>query len=305
MDASIFIPCSDCSYLFLLELPQTLPCLFSSKVSLFEAGEGPAQSRAHFEGCSRLGLVGFEHLQGWRCKPCSGPCPRAAPLSQGKISVNPLGISHVGPCALEKHPPPSLHSTPGALTHPCRVPSCSLLLSCLPLAFPPCLWLYPRHLGVWVTPEEEAARELFTAGEMPLLRARKKVRRARQTVPTASPWQQGLPDTHTGKGGQEHHSPSTPTPNLHSQGSHGLSPQNTFQKNHKWPEECSLLPLGKVHCPEAQGRQSLSQSVVGFVQRNVSRFSVSLHAVKPNSTSLSSRKPRTSNLIRSRSQIRF
>lgn len=182
MDASIFIPCSDCSYLCLLELPQTLPCPFPSKVSLFDAGE---MGRAHFEGCSGLGLMGFEHLQGWRHKQCSGPCPRAAPLSQGKISTDPLGISRVGLCALEKHPRSPRPS-------PCRFPSCSLLL--------PCLWVYPRHLGVWVTPEEEeAARGLITAGEMPLLRARKKVRRARQTVPMASPWQQGLPDMHTGK----------------------------------------------------------------------------------------------------------
>lgn len=41
-------------------------------------------------------------------------------------------------------------------------------------------------------PRRGAARGPFTTGEMPLRRARKKVRRARQTVPTASPWQQGL-----------------------------------------------------------------------------------------------------------------
>lgn len=151
MGASIFIPCEDCSYLCLLELPQTLPCPFPSKVSLFEAGEGPAQSRAHFEDFSGLGPVGFEHLQGWRCKSCCGPCPRAAPLSQRKISIDPLGI-----CPGEA-PSPTTPQQPRSPRPPCRFPSCCLLLPCLPLEFPPCLCIYPRHLGVWATPEEEAA----------------------------------------------------------------------------------------------------------------------------------------------------
>lgn len=154
MDVSIFIPCSDCSYLCLLELPQALPCLFPSKFSLFEAGGGPAQSRVHFEDCSGLGLVGFGHLQGWRCKPC----PRDAPLSQGKISIDPLGISHVGPCALEKH---QLHHCT-APQEPSPIPADSPLALCSSPAFLqgflPAFGFIPGILGVWVTPEEEAAK---------------------------------------------------------------------------------------------------------------------------------------------------
>lgn len=118
------------------------------------------------QGCTTLTGKDFHRSTG--NFPCWSVCPGEAPSS-----------------TTPQHPRSPRPS-------PCRFPSCSLLL--------PCLWVYPRHLGVWVTPEEEeAARGLITAGEMPLLRARKKVRRARQTVPMASPWQQGLPDMHTGK----------------------------------------------------------------------------------------------------------
>lgn len=117
------------------------------------------------QGCTTLTGKDFHRSTG--NFPCWSVCPGEAPSS-----------------TTPQHPR-SPHPSP------CRFPSCSLLL--------PCLWVYPRLLGVWVTPEEEAARGLITAGEMPLLRARKKVRQARQTVPMASPWQQGLPDMHTGK----------------------------------------------------------------------------------------------------------
>lgn len=97
--------------------------------------------------------------------------------------------------------------------------------------------------------------QLIKAGEMPLLRARKRVRRARQTVPHHFSMATGLPDAcrQTGRGGREHLSPSARTPNLlwwgslpsllHARGAHPKIASKTIISSQR---NALLLPLVKV-----------------------------------------------------------
>lgn len=159
------------------------------------------------------------------------------------------------------------------------------------------------HFGVWVTPEEEAARGLFTAGERCLCFVLGKEsgrqfprllhgNRASQKCTQAS-----------GRGGWSI-TASPPEPQTSARGALMASHPKTASKiiaagQRNGPSfhcgRCTALKPkpGKIHpnqCPE----KCITLEILVF-----------LCPVKPNSTSLSSKKPRTSDLIRSRSQIRF